>query len=400
MHRKILIAEQADTLRTVAEALLRQNGYDVIGVTAAQKAREVLEFSRPDLIIVGADLMAPDGARYYERVRQDSQTSRIPILLIEPADKSEITFPSEMVIPRPFDPQDFLNKVTNTLKLAEKAPSDSAGPLAGAEIDDRFLDAALGLDEIKVTSSEVMDQTSLGPRNQKAAAEKLIGLDSTHESENDESGGTKVDSLVLDMNSSRVRRQVPGRQAPPAEGTGKLEIMSDQYGLSNPAARVQNEHSAHDYDWFIDAIKKDGNTSGGATSEQADSDGPQSAEPSASVDSIASGPAQRQAAAQVPNSGVEQFIDEFKKEMQQLRDTESDPLVPDVRTIEPDQSSDQPHFQEKLEQLGPAELDMFTREFAQELGRRVAEVVAARIDAEKLMHLIKAEIVERLRKSK
>ncbi len=43
MPRRVLIAEQADTLRSVAETVLRQNGYDVISVTAAEKAREVLD---------------------------------------------------------------------------------------------------------------------------------------------------------------------------------------------------------------------------------------------------------------------------------------------------------------------------------------------------------------------
>lgn len=400
MHRKILIAEQADTLRTVAEALLRQNGYDVIAVTAAQKAREVLELSRPDLIIVGADLMTPDGAPYYEGLRKDSQTSRIPFLLIEPADKSEVTLPSEMVIPRPFNPQDFLNKVTNMLRLVEKAASGSAGPLAGAAVEDQVLDAALGLDEIKVTSSEVMDRTTHAAPIKKSAAEKLIGLDGTHDSVSDETGGARVDSLVLDMNSSRATRQVPGRQAPPIDGSGKLEIMSDQYGLSELNAPAQNEQSVHDYDWFVDAIKKDDEPSGGTVPDDPDSGDLELARPSALVGSPTSNPVQHQTSAGVPNNGVEQFIDEFKKEMQQLREAEPDPLVPDVKTIGPDRSGDEPQWQEKLEQLGPAELGMLTREFAQELGRRVAEIIAGRIDSEKLMHLIKAEIVERLRKSK
>ena len=83
MHRKILVVEQADTMRTVAETVLRQNGYEVIAVSAADKAREVLELSRPDLIIVGADIQTPDGAPFYERLQLDDNTRAIPMLLFE-----------------------------------------------------------------------------------------------------------------------------------------------------------------------------------------------------------------------------------------------------------------------------------------------------------------------------
>ena len=77
MRRKVLIDEQTDTLRSIAENVLRQNGYEVIAVTAAEKAREVLELSQPDLIIVGADLAAPDGTLYHERLRQEPKTSKM-----------------------------------------------------------------------------------------------------------------------------------------------------------------------------------------------------------------------------------------------------------------------------------------------------------------------------------
>jgi DNA-binding response OmpR family regulator len=257
MHKRVLIAEQADTVRAVAEAVLRQNGFDVIAVTAAEKAREVLELSKPDLLIIGADLTAPDGTPYYERLRQDSRTTQIPTLLIEAPDKTPISISDLTVIPRPFDPQDFLQKVTVSLMGSAPSTKAASGPLSGADIDDDFLDAALGLGNIDVTASEVLDKTGFGRPGQAArAGEKPIGMEAHHDAKSGESGGTKIESMVLDMNSSRVRHQVPGRQVP-IEGTGKLEILTDQYGLEKPLPSLQNENADHDYDWFIDAIKKD-----------------------------------------------------------------------------------------------------------------------------------------------
>jgi DNA-binding response OmpR family regulator len=402
MRRKILIAEQADTVRSIAETVLRQNGYDVIAVTAAEKAREVLELSRPDLIIVGADLMAPDGIPYYEKLRVDPRSGDIPMLLFQPADKSDLPFPNEVIIPRPFDPRDLLNQVSVFLGARDAVVSLPEGTPSFSEVNDDFLDAALGLDDIKITESEVMNQTVAGRRPQGAQSdEKLIGLEGRSNTNDSGRTSVNVESLVLDEASGRAVHQVPGRKAPSKEGTGKIDILTDQYGLTAPHAAGQDENISHDYNWFVDAIRKDNDPAVGGAPRPHDSGRLTLAPSSETVDPITRGPKPPIS----PNrssdsSGVEKFIDEFKKEMEQIRDTESDHLIPDVKTIGPDLPKDKLGWEEKLEQLGPSEMEMFTRVFAQELGRRVAEIIAAKIDPDKLIRLIKAEIVERRNKSR
>ena len=399
MRRKILIAEQSDTVRSIAETVLRQNGYDV---TAAEKAREVLELSRPDLIIVGADLMAPDGMPYYERLRVDPRSGHIPMLLFQPADKSDLPFPNEVIIPRPFDPRDLLSQVSAFMGAQGAIASSPATAPNSSEVDDDFLNAALGLDDIKVTESEVMNQTAAGRRPQGAQSdEKLIGLEG--KSNANETGRTSVnvESLVLDEASGRAVNQVPGRKAPSVEGTGKLDILTDQYGLTYPGAAGQDENTNHDYNWFVDAIRKDNDPAVAGAPRPHDSGKLTIAPSSEAVDPITHGPIAPDSPkrSSSDSSGVEKFIDEFKKEMEQIRDTESDRLIPDVKTIGPDLPKDKLGWEEKLEQLGPSEMEMFTRVFAQELGRRVAEIIAAKIDPDKLIRLIKAEMVERYNKS-
>ncbi len=390
MHRRVLIAEQADTVRAVAEAVLRQNGFDVIAVTAAEKAREVLELSRPDLLIIGADLASVDGTPYYQRLRQDPRTVKIPTLLIEPADKSQIAASDLTVIPRPFDPQDLLQKVTMALSVGSKPAAQVVAPLAGAEIDDDFLDAALGLGNIDVTSSEVMDRTSLGLKKPvSGAGEKLIGMETNHNRKLDETGATKIEAVILEEDKSRVISQNPDRKSP-VEGTGKLEILDDQYGMEKPLPPLQHEKTDHDYDWFVDAIKSDNAPSPQNKTTHHDSGKPATSTRSVTVDPHGT----------PPPEGVEKFIDEFKKEMRQLRDVETEPVIPEVKTIKTAALGDKLEWEEKIEQIGPAEMEIFTREFAQELGRRVAEIVVAKIDPDKLMRLIRADVVERYQKKK
>jgi CheY-like chemotaxis protein len=401
MRRKILIAEQADTVRSIAETVLRQNGYDVIAVTAAEKAREVLELSRPDLIIVGADLKAPDGMPYYERLRVDPRSAHIPMLLFQPADKSDLPFPEEMIIPRPFDPGHLLGRVAAIMDVRGAGASSPAGTPSLSEVDDDFLNAALGLDNIKVMESEVMNQTVVGRQSQGAQSdEKLIGLEGGANPNDSGRTSVNVESLVLDEASGRAVHQVPGRKAPSVEGTGKLDILTDQYGLTALEAAGQSENSNHDYNWFVDAIRQDNNPAVAGASRPQDSGKLTIAPNSEGVDPITRVPKTPAAPKQSGNSsGVEQFIDEFKREMEQIRDTESAHLIPDVKIIGPDLPKNKLGWEEKLEQLGPSEMELFTRVFAQELGRRVAEIIAAKIDPDKLLRLIKAEMVERYNKS-
>lgn len=399
MQRRILIAEQTDTLRTVAETVLRQNGYDVIAVTAAEKAREVLELSKPRLVIVGADLTAPDGVPYYQKLRQDSKLSAIPMLLFEPVSPTDLEVPDEMVIPRPFDPEELLQRVAQCLGQQETTPPGTADPSNKAQVDDDFLDAALGLDQLDVTGSEVMDKTVMGRQAESAAKEKLIGLESSGEPEDTDTGVSAVESMVLEENSNRAKPRTVGRKAPPQEGTGKLEILSDQFGLTKAPTAGEDDNAAHDYDWFVDAVKKDNDPAAKRSAPNPeDSARLTISEPSAAVDPVTPGPAPS-ALGQAEPSGVDKFIDEFRKEMEELRESEAHDLVASATVTAAEASGLSMAWEEKLEKLGPSQIDLFAREFARELGRKVAEIIVAKIDPEKLLRLLKAEIVAKYKNS-
>jgi len=401
MPRKILIAEQSDAVRSVAETVLRQNGYDVIAVTAAEKAREVLEFTSPNLMIVGADLMAADGTPYYERLRQDPKTGRIPMLLFEPSDRSGLTFPDEAVIPRPFDPKDLLNRVSVFLGVREAAAPVVKDPQAANGVDDEFLDAALGLDDISVTGSEVMDKTTrVRQAKPDDSGEKMIGLEPSSDMNNSSTGVPVVDSLVLDEASDRAVRQKPSRKQPAHEGSGKLDILPDQYGLTEPAAADRDENFEHDYNWFINGIRQDANEAAAPAHDSSDIGGIEVTEKSAEAGPHAPDPRPASTPSAGQGGGVEKFLDEFKKEMELIRDTESEHMIPDVKNLRPDDSGEKLDWEERLEKMGPSDMEFFTREFARELGRKVADIIAAKIDSEKLLRLVKAEIIERCQKGK
>jgi CheY-like chemotaxis protein len=396
MHRKILVVEQTDTMRTVAETLLRQNGYEVIAVSAAEKAREVLELSRPDLMIVGADVQTPDGNPLYERLRHDETTGSIPMLLFEPADKSPLDYPPEVVIPRPFDPRDFISRVSVMIGKREKVSASGGSGDNALAVSDTALDEALGLDDLKITDSEDMDKSSTsihipnGP-----TADKLTGLESA-KMEDDLSESSKVESIMIGDEDSKIIRESERKKAVPPEGSAKLEILSDQYGLSDQAALggQDDEGGVHDYDWFIEAIRNDAEGHPGGAGPAEGSSGKLSIEdPSVVVEPVT--PANgRTGSSEGP--GVEKFIDEFKKEMEQIREADGEELVEPAAPSAAPPAGDRMNWEDKVERLTPEQIEPFTREFARQLGERVAEKIVSKIDSEKLLKMIKSELLKRL----
>jgi DNA-binding response OmpR family regulator len=345
MHRKVLVVEQADTMRTVAETVLRQNGYEVIAVAAADKAREVLELSRPDLIIVGADITTPEGAPFYERLQLDDNTRAIPLLLFESSDKAAVDFPSEVVIPRPFDPRDFVNKVAVFIGKGENRTMTS-NPLGESPIDDAVL--------------EEMDKTTVGRRQATAITRsRTTGLDAVAEKERELSETSKVESIMIGEEDSKIIRESERKRAKPPEGTGKLEILTDQYGLTDPGAGpdLETEDEVHDYDWFIQSIRTDAEATPTPHTKKPARSGDSSKltiqEASSVVDPHTPAPSSPTPSVAESGPGVEKFIDEFKREMEEMRGEDAEDLMVAPERKKADASGDALNWEDKVEKLTP-----------------------------------------------
>ena len=81
MRKKILIAEQSDAIRNIAESLLHQNGYDVILATTADKAKELIITSEPNMVIIDAGLKDKNNAYLYDLLEKSEQSASIPFII-------------------------------------------------------------------------------------------------------------------------------------------------------------------------------------------------------------------------------------------------------------------------------------------------------------------------------
>ena len=417
MSKRILVAEASDTVRGVAETILRQNGYEVLSVPSAQKLLEVLEFSLPDMMLISADLRTEDGRACYDPIQDNPRTSSIPLLILAGNESQYLPFPPEVVIPRPFDPRDLIQRVQVFSGQSEPKPkTEGDHPLGDATLDDDLLDAALGLDRIDVTESEVLDKTGHIVRKAAAKAEKATDMAQYDSDDDEESRSGKVESLMIRDEHSEIaqKHSVEAKKKPVSPGTSKLEIMDDQYGLSDPGAfKMENENQDHDYDWFVQSMREENLGGGEAPSPPQPKPAAQDSsgeltftDPSAHVDPITPGPGtQKKTGKTSPTppmpgtshtAGVDKFIDEFKKEIEKIRSTEPENVAVETRTQTA--QGDGLAWEDKVERLSPEHVELFKRELITVLAEKIAEQISAKIDSEKLLQLIKTEIIAHLRK--
>ncbi|MEW6049976.1 MAG: hypothetical protein AB1644_02800 [Candidatus Zixiibacteriota bacterium] len=413
-RRRVLLAEGADAVRQVAEAVLRQSGFEVIAVVNAEKAREVLELSRPDLIVLDAGLAGDDRHPLFERIQSDPKTASIPLVLIEREDKADLPLPPEVVVSRPLDPLDLLQKVMTFSGQGDTSGGRSGpNPFGTGGLDDELLDAALGLDRIDVTASEVLERTTTHLKVPPTAnSGHTPGFEQETRPHDEHSDSTRVESLMIRDESAEISKAAPPRKPdkPKMSGTSKLEIMSDQYGLHDPnAMQFERKDEVHDYDWFVKSMRDDGQSKGAGGKAPAKAPGPDSfdlnfTDPSTLVDPVTPAPATKGEKPAAPTGGssrstvgVEKFIDEFKKEIERIRSTEGENIMVEDAKPRAQSPGTQLSWEETLEKVNPAQVELFTRQLAAELASQLAERIAAKIDPDKLLQIIKNEIVGRLR---
>lgn len=394
MPKKILVAEKSDTIRGIAEAVLHQNGYDVVSAATLEKAKELIITGQPNLIVLGADLKDTDGKYFYDSLEENPMMASIPLLLIADPDGRSLPYPDEVILPRPFEPQDFIERIRLFAGGGNQKPASSSDgardPFIMGTIDDAFLDAALGIEKISVESSEEFDKTFMTGKLKtvgKSDGGDAFSIAQQPIDDQEKKGGTqKVETLMIreDNGTAKESKKAPEKLS----GTSQIEIASDQYGLIAPEIPAKPEVSkpgVHDYDWFIKEMQKD------AANIKFTPDGPKvTATPSEEImEPVPPTVAEvEHPATNIPEkppavgSGVDQFIEKFKEEVKQL-ESQAEVGSPD--------RGESPALPESAD-LG--EVRHFSNYVAELLAERLAKEIASKLDAETIFELVKSDLVK------
>lgn len=391
--------------------MLHQNGYDVITATEANKAKELIITAEPNMVIAGADLQDNDGKYLYDLLEENERTASIPLLLIADPEGRQLSYPDEVILPRPFDPKEFIEKVRlfvggGTQKAAEEKVSE-VDAFSADNVDDDFLDAALGIDHaesIDVESSEEMDKTTITEKNKQAKKKKKtadfgIAQPDYNEKESNETG--KVESLMI-MEDGSTKKPTEKAEPPELSASSKIDIPTDQFGISKPAQEpeAKKETADHDYDWFIKEMKKD--IEGALPPKEkpdkdtklettSTSEGLEQVKPPSPIQEKPVSKEPEPGQPEISDGGVDQFISDFKKEMQDLSVQEpADTIKPEQpvssHASPPDEIRPMDSHESGL--VGPDDIDRYMETLIQQLSLKLAEQIAGKISKEELRNLI------------
>lgn len=124
--QRILVAEDHEPLLIGVRDILEAEGYTVSIATDGVEALQLMEQSRPDLIV--ADIMMPamDGYALYRAVRARPEWSAIPVIFLTSQAENENMLKGkelgvEGYITKPFDPNELLATVHTLLERTPNA---------------------------------------------------------------------------------------------------------------------------------------------------------------------------------------------------------------------------------------------------------------------------------------
>jgi CheY-like chemotaxis protein len=120
----VLVVEDRETLLEAIRDILEFEGYTVLTAGDGIEGLEVMEGSRPDLIV--ADILMPrmDGYALHEAVRSRPEWAAIPFIFLTAKSEKEDVLKGKLLgveeyITKPFDPQELLLAVRTQLGHSE-----------------------------------------------------------------------------------------------------------------------------------------------------------------------------------------------------------------------------------------------------------------------------------------
>ena len=125
MPNKILVADDSQTIRSVAEFLLRQKGYEVFLAQNGEEAFTLIKKISPDLVLLDNSMPLKDGFSLCQDLKNDYALKNIPVVMLlnsrESVNQENFkTSGCDSFILKPFSPREFLEKVEESLKKTEK----------------------------------------------------------------------------------------------------------------------------------------------------------------------------------------------------------------------------------------------------------------------------------------
>ncbi|OGC94716.1 MAG: hypothetical protein A2W25_16005 [candidate division Zixibacteria bacterium RBG_16_53_22] len=257
--KKVVVAESSPTIKSVADSLLRQSGYDVICTSDGLRAWEIIAAEKPDLVLAGLGLSGISGLDLCRQIGSDRLTGGIPVVLMIGANDSIredelVAAGARGKLKKPFSPKDLLEIVNKLAGYGRSAEPPAASP--GSQ-ETKFVAQVSSTQHQKLQETYNLEWLDISDSSTPGSISKTASFDLANEDQ----------ALVID---------------------------EDQYGLSSPIFIPEEppaspvEEKDDDYDWFVGEMKREMEGKASGTARSTPTPQPGSAGPSADVPKITS----------------------------------------------------------------------------------------------------------------
>lgn len=128
-RRKVVSIEDDETMIDLFRLILESNGYQVFGALSGQEGLDLIENTRPDVVLL--DIMMPgmDGWQVYQHMKATTTMANIPVIMVtakaQPIDKllAEKIAKVNAYIVKPFSPRELKEGIYKVLSDMAKIAS-------------------------------------------------------------------------------------------------------------------------------------------------------------------------------------------------------------------------------------------------------------------------------------
>ncbi len=254
MSKKVLIADQSEAVRGVAENLFRKKGLEVVSAADGLEALELIKTTDIDLAFLNSSLPQLDGYTVSSQIKDSEKTSRVKVVLL--LSTSEIVQQHQLLssqaddtLNKPFSPQDLVEMTSELLGI------ELNGDKPESPSQDSNDDIADGVEELNIDDEpdEEIDFGSIfegeeDKREEPGLGDVFMAKDEDHEA---------TDKIVTDLFNEDKPKSHEGDMNDRTNGGSddSIRLADDQYGLETPSET--EVHTPHDYNWFIREMKKE-----------------------------------------------------------------------------------------------------------------------------------------------